>query len=182
MVYFVQNLNIRRNLLGGSLVLIMLPLVGTTLTARWMGTMVDRFGVRRMLFCGHLLWATLPAWWLLATPANALLWLGVGALAGGIGSATARIASQKLITRLRASEQVSMYAAVSACTGSLAGTFGPMVAGVVLHLSEGLSWSVGPFTLIGFHAIFLASFLLRLSATLLIRRVHEPSAETRAGR
>jgi len=182
MVYFVQNLGIRRNLLGGSLVLIMLPLVGTTLTARWMGTMVDRFGVRRMLFCGHLLWATLPAWWLLATPANALLWLGVGALAGGIGSATARIASQKLITRLRASEQVSMYAAVSACTGSLAGTFGPMVAGVVLHLSEGLSWSVGPFTLIGFHAIFLASFLLRLSATLLIRRVHEPSAETRAGR
>lgn len=182
MVHFVQNLGIRRNLLGGSLVLIMLPLVGTTLTGRWMGRMVDRYGVRPMLLCGHLLWATLPGWWMLARPDSALLWLGVGALAGGVGSATANIAAQKLITRLRSSDQVSMYAAVSACTGSLAGAFGPMVAGVVLHLSEGLSWSVGPFTLIGFHAIFLASFLLRLSSTLLIRRVHEPSAETRAGR
>ena len=63
----------------------------------------------------------------------------------------------------------------------LVGALGPMVAGTVLHLLEGHSWSIGPFTLIGFHAIFLASFVFRLAATLLIRRVHEPSAMTRAG-
>jgi MFS family permease len=181
MVHFVQNLGIRRNMLGGSLVLIMLPLIGTTLTARLMGKLIDRYGVRRMLFVGHLLWATLPGWWLLARPENALLWLGVGAVTGGIGSATALIAAQKLITRLRSSEQVSMYAAVSTCTANLTGALGPLVAGLTLQLLDGRTWSVGPFTLIGFHAVFLMSFVLRMSATVLIRRVHEPSDETRSG-
>ncbi len=77
-VFFVRNLGISRNLFGGSIVLIMLPLLGTALTGKRIGLMVDRYGVKKTLGWGSRLWAILPAFWLFATPGTALLWLGAG--------------------------------------------------------------------------------------------------------
>jgi len=82
-VYFVESLGIRRNLLGGGVVLIMLPLVGGLVTAPMAGSMVDRYGVKRVLTWGHRFWATLPLIWFVATPPNALVLLGVAMMLYG---------------------------------------------------------------------------------------------------
>ncbi|MHC4481519.1 MAG: MFS transporter [Planctomycetota bacterium] len=174
-VHFVENLGIRRNFLGGTIVLITLPLLGSILTARNLGTMVDRHGVKRMLKVSHRFWAVLPLFWLLATPNTALWWLGVAALIGGISSTTAHTAASKLITRLPPAGHVPMYVAASTCVGCVAGGFGPLLAGLILHLCEHLSVGIGPFTFIGFHVLFAASLLLRNAATLLIPGLSEPA-------
>ena len=175
MVYFVQDLEVRRNYLGGSVVLIVLPLVGNIVGAKFLGALVDRHGVRRMLRWGHGFWAILPLFWFLATPRTALWLLAASSLVGAVSSSTAMTASNKLITRLPPAGHVPMYVAVSACVGSLAGGFGPLLAGYVLQSLKGTTLDAGIFTLGPFHFLFLASFLLRGLSTLLIRRIREPA-------
>ncbi len=172
-VYFVESLGIRRNLFGGSIVLIVLPMLANVVMARRLGRLVDRHGVKRMLLVGHLFWATLPAFWIFATPETALIWLGGASLLGGLASSTAMTAASKLITRLPPAGHVPMYVAVSTCVGSLAGGLGPLVGGMVLHVFRDLACPWGPVTVVAFHLLFAASVALRASSTLLIRRIGE---------
>jgi MFS family permease len=174
-VYFVEDLGIKRNFLGGGIVLIIFPLMGSMAGARALGAMVDRYGIKRMLLVGHLMWAVLPAFWMVATPGTALWWLGASSLLGGLAGTTALTAAGKLITRLPPPGHVPMYVAVSTCVGAVAGSCGPALAGVILHVLRGLAWQVGPVTVVGFHALFALSLVLRLSATSLIRRISEPT-------
>lgn len=175
-VYFIEDLGIKRNLLGGSLVLIMAPLVGTVFTGKVLGSMVDRQGVKRTLLWGHLLWAVVPLIWMPATPATALLWLGAAALVGGVGTTTALTAANKLITRLPPPGHVPMYVAVSTCVGSLSGACAALCAGLLLQALHGMSWQIGPVTVGGFHVLFAASAVLCGVSTTLIRRIGEPVA------
>jgi MFS family permease len=177
-VHFVENLGIRRNFLGGGVALVILPLVGSLSTGKIAGRMVDRYGVKRMLRWAHAFWALLPFIWIFATTKNALWVLGLSSLVGGAASTAAMTAASKLTTRLPPSGHVPMYVAVSTCIGALAGGLGPVVAGMVLELSAGRMLTVGPFVFVGFHLLFAASFLLRNAATLLIRRIGEPAAQT----
>jgi len=172
-IYFVEDLGIRHNFLGGALVLILVPVAATALSARRLGRAVDRYGVRRMLLYGHWLWAVLPLFWVFATPANALWMLALGAFVGGVGSEGALLAANKLILRLRPAEDVPMYAAVSTCIGSLAGGLGSLTGGLVLHALRDATWSVAGLTVGGFHVLFLASFVLRSTSIVLIRRIPE---------
>jgi len=173
-VYFMNDLKISSNYTGGSLVLIVLPLMLTVLTGKLLGRMVDTSGVKRTLLWGYALWAVIPLFWIPATPATALFWLGLGAVASGIGPMAGTTASLKLITRQPPTGHVAMYVAVSTCTGALAGGFGPLVGGFVLQALKGASWHVGGLTIIGFHILFIASFLLRSCALLAIRHIPEP--------
>ena len=173
-IYFVEDLGVKRNFLGGSLVLIMLPMIGTMLAGRKVGELVDRYGVKRMLFCGHLFWAILPAFWILATPQTALWWLAASALTGSISSLTAMNAANKLVTRLPESAHVAMYVAVSTCVGCLAGGMGPLLGGFILNVLKSWSWVIGAWTIVGFHVLFVASLVLRLLSAQLIRNVVEP--------
>jgi len=175
-VYFVENLGLRRDFTGGGVAVIMLPLLGGMVAARRLGGMVDRLGVKKMLWWGHFYWAMLPLFWLIATPKTAVLSLSIASLLGGVGSNTATNAGNKLITRFPPPAHVPMYVAVSTCVGALAGGFGPVFGALILRAFEGLSWHLGPFTVVGFHALFLASLILRNASRLLIRRVHEPAA------
>ncbi len=170
-IYFVENLGIKSNFFGGSLVLILFPLIGIMLTGRWVGTMVDRHGVKKVLRWGYSFWALLPLFWVLATPSTALMWLGAGALVGGVASGAALTASGKLVTRLRSPEHVPMYVAASTCVAALAGGMGPFLGGPLLQVLGDASWTVGGFTFVGFHILFLGSFLLRSGSTLLIGRI-----------
>jgi len=179
MVYFVEDLGIRRRLLGGSVVLIMLPRVGTILTGRYLGSLVDRYGIKKTLWWGYRLWAILPAFWLLATPRSAMWWLGAAAVAGGLASTLAITAAGKLTTRLPGREHVAMYVAVSTCVGSLAGAGGPALAALILYLLRDFSWSFAGRTFVAFHIIFVASFVLRNLSTVIIRRIPEPSTPGR---
>lgn len=172
-VYIMNDLKISNNYTGGSLVLIVLPLMLTILTGKLLGRMVDKAGVKRTLLWGYALWATIPLFWIPATPSTAMFWLGLSAVAT-IGVTAGTTASLKLITRQPPTGHVAMYVAVSTCTGALAGGFGPLIGGFVLQALKNTSWQIGGFTVIGFHVLFIASFVLRSCALLAIGRIPEP--------
>ncbi len=174
-VYFAENLHFKQDFTGGGIVLIILPLVGSMIAARRLGSMVDTHGVRTMLRWGHTFWASLPIFWLVATPATAPVLLGVSSLVGGISGNTATNAANKLLTRFPQPANVPMYIAVSTCVGALAGGFGPVFGGLVLRATEGVSWHLGTVVLLGWHILFFASLLMRFGCVSLIRRVHEPA-------
>jgi len=179
-LYFVEDLGIKRNFLGGMIVLTVIPLLGGTLTSSWTGRLVDRVGPRRMLFRAHLFWAILPLFWIVATPETALWWLAISSLLGGTSSYAAMNAANKVVTRFPPPEHRAMYIAVSSCLGSLAGGVGVMVSGAVVGTLEGWSVTWGGWTFIGFHVVFAASAVLRLVATfVLVPRI--PSASPHSG-
>jgi MFS family permease len=177
-IYFVENLGIKRNFLGGSLVLIVVPLAATVVAGAYLGRLVDRHGIKPVLRWGHLFWALLPAFWLFATPRTALYWLGAGALISGLASSAAMNAGTKLVTRLPSNGRVAMYVAVSTCVGSFAGGLGGLAAGLLLQLFRDAEWQIAGLTVVGFHVLFGTSMLLRLGSTLLLHRIHEPQARS----
>jgi MFS family permease len=178
-IYFVENLEIKKNFLGGSIVITGVTLLGSIITGHWTGRLVDRFGPKRMLFWGHFVWASLPLFWVLATPATALAWLAVASLVGGTSSTTAGTASNKFITRFPPVDKRAMYCAVSSSLGNLAGGVGVLVGGLIIKSLHAWHIQLGGWTFGGFHVTFVASSALRfLAVLLLVRRLPERSALT----
>lgn len=176
-IYFVEHLEIKKNFLGGSVVITAFTLLGSVITGQWTGRLVDRLGPTRMLFWGHLVWATLPLCWVLATPATALSWLTLASLVGGTSSTTANTAANKYTTRVPPPERRAMYCAVSSSLGNLAGGLGVIVGGLLIKALADWHVDVAGWTFGGFHVTFVASALLRfLSALFLIRRIPERDA------
>jgi MFS family permease len=172
-LYFLDELGIKDNFLGGTVVLTCFLLLGSLSTGRWSGRLVDRAGTTRVLFWGHLFWSLLPLFWLAASPRMALLWLGASSLLGGIACTAATTAANKLITRLPPPELRATYIAVSTSLGSLAGGFGVVTAGTILRCLGDWNLEVGGFDLGAFGVLFIASVFLRLGSTLLlVRRIN----------
>ena len=177
-LFFMDNLRIKENLLGGQLALTAVWLVGSILTASWSGKLVDRVGPRRVLFWGHLFWSLLPAFWIFATPRTALVWLGMGSLVGGTSLTAADTASTKLITRYPQPADRAMYLAVWSCLGSLAGGAGMLAAGAVLKALHNWTWAFMGWTFVAFHVLFVASVVLRLASVgIFLHRVKDPGEQ-----
>ena len=174
-LYFLDELGIKNNFLGGTIVLSSLVLVGSIVTARWSGTLVDKAGTKRVLFWGHFFWGILPIFWIFSSPGTALVLLGISSVVGGTASTAATTAANKIITRLPAPEDRAMYVAVSTCLGNVAGGLGVFTAGWVLLFVGDWSWSIGGWALTAFQILFISSLVLRLSsAVFLIKRIKEP--------
>ncbi len=174
-LYFMEELDIKNNLLGGSIVITSFYLLGGVITGAWSGRLVDRLGPKRVLFGGHFFWSLLPAFWLVATPRTALFWLSFSSILSGVGCTAAMTAANKLITRFPAPPDRPMYVAVATCIRSLARGLGLITTGVVLRQLAGWNWTVGGWTLVPFHLLFIISLCLRLLTTnLLIRRIKDP--------
>lgn len=169
-LYFVNDLGIKNSFLGGAIVLTSLGLLGGVLSGRSSGRLVDRAGVRRVLFAAHCVWSLLPLFWFFARPAAALWFLGLGSLVGGAASTAGSTAANKLVTRIPPAPVRTMYIAVSTSLGSIAGGLGPIVAGSILHFVSDATIGLGGLELGGFHLIFFASFGLRSLTTLLLAR------------
>lgn len=164
-LYFLNELGISNNLLGGTLVLTCLTMLGSMLTGSWSGRMVDRLGIRKVLIGGHMAWGLLPFFWLMATPATALIWLSISSMIGGVGCTAADTAATKLITRYPPADLRAMYIAVSRSLASMAGGLGAIVAGTLLYFTGDWSLSMGRLPDIsGFHILFVTSMLLRFSS------------------
>lgn len=179
-LYFLTGLNLRQHLLGGMVVLTVFQLVGGMLTSGWSGRLVDRVGIKRVMGWGHTFWSILPLFWILASPATALLWLAVSSMVGGVSCTAASNATNKLITRYRPPAETAMYVAVSACLGSLAAGVGAITAGTVLRVFETWHQNVGSWTFVNFHILFVSSLCLRLLTTaLLLPRINNLEAAPR---
>jgi len=177
MLYFMENLGLKDNLLGGAVALNIVSIAGSIVSARRMGRLVDRWGSRRMLLIGHVGWALLPAIWLFATPRTAVLWISVAGLVSGIFATAGNNAGLKLVTRFPAPEESPMYMAVSNATANIAAGLGSLAAGAFLQLMGGWTAALGRLTLSAFPLLFLLSFVLRMaSALVFIPRIREQGA------
>jgi MFS family permease len=173
-VYFIDNLGLSRNYLGGAVVLIAVPLTAVAITSRWSGILVDRLGVRRMLAIANFCWAIVPIFWVVATPRTALFWLTVSSAVSGAATSPSVNAANKLITRTPPRHQRAMYMAMSTCVGSLAGGLGALAGGVFLTWLGNAHWNLFGWTFIPFQLLFLASLVLRLGSWALLFRVKTP--------
>ncbi|MBM4041998.1 MAG: MFS transporter [Planctomycetes bacterium] len=179
LVYFTKHLGMDKNLLGGQIVLTIIPCLGSILVGSKSGRMVDKVGSKPVLWWGHLFWALLPGLWIFVTPATAMVWLTVQGVISGTASRAATTAKIKLITRFPAPQDVEVYSAVSACVASIAAAIGAFTAGLVVRLLEAWSVTILGWTFIGFHVLFILSLALRLTSALyLIRRIHEARRQT----
>jgi len=180
-LYFIEELGISRNFLGGTIVITCLALVGGMFTSGWSGRLVDRHGPKRVLRWGHLGWSTLPLFWLLAprdSIEGTLICLGGASLVGGIACNAAITAANKLIIRYPRSDKVAMYTVVSSCLGSLAGGLGALSAGGVLWLLADCQTQWHGHAIGAFQVIFVASMIMRFSfAAFLTGRVKDPAPE-----
>ncbi len=176
-LYFMENLGFQNDLLGGMIAINGVGLFGTMFAARRVGRMVDRYGIKRMLMLGHTFWALLPAIWLLATPATAVLWVGLASLVGGVFPAAANNAGVKLVTRFPRPEESGMYMAFSTTVGSVSAGIGSVAAGAFLSALHGWSVTVFGLVLSGFPLLFIISFVLRITvAFTLIPRIRVSGA------
>jgi hypothetical protein len=166
MLYFMENLGFKNDLLGGMIAINIVNLIGTLLAARRVGRMVDRFGIKRMLLFGHFFWALLPAIWLFATPRTAIVFVGLASLVGGVFPAAANNAGVKLVTRFRPPDESSMYMAVSTMVGNVAGGIGSIIAGAFVSAMGTRSFAVLGLVVSAYPLLFLASCVLRMTSAL----------------
>jgi len=167
-IYFLDELHLRNNFLVGVIVVTCIPLLGTLLSGKWSGKLVDRFGTRPVLYWGHLAWASLPAFWFAASPTTALVVLGASSAIAGVACTAAATAANKVITRVPPPEHCPMYTAVSTSLGSVAGGLGALGAGVLLGVLGDWSVTVGGRAFGGFHLLFAISLVLRFASVLLL--------------
>ncbi len=165
--FALKEMQLSSNLLGGTLAITCLGFAGG-LTAGWTGKLVDRHGVKRIIFWGHLVWAFLPAMWLMASPETAIYWLGAGSLISGVACSAANTAANKLVTRVPPPELRAVYVAVSSSVGSLAGGFGAITAGVIMYFFQESVIATPIGVIGGFQVLFLISLCLRISTTVLL--------------
>lgn len=177
-VYFVDDLGIRNNYLGGTLALIVVPLLGTFCTSRLSGWLIDTWGIRNVLFVSHALWGIQPLFWLLATPGTAIIWLCVSSVVGGASTSASVNASIKLMTRMPARNRRAMYLAVATCCNSLASGVAILGAGWFIDVFSRVHWNLAGHTVGAFQVVFIASMALRLASWLLIFPVKAPAAAT----
>lgn len=181
-LYFMENLGIRNNLLGGTVAITVIGLGGTMLVARRAGRLVDRLGVRRILFVSHLCWSFLPLLWLLATPGTAVLWIGLASFLGGVFPAFANNAGLKLVTRFPSPDESAMYTAISNTIASIAGGLGSFAAGAFLGAVGNWSFPLGSLVMSAFPLLFLMSTVLRLVPVFaLLPRIRETGEQAAPG-
>lgn len=162
-IYLLENIGFKNDLLGGMFSITIAGLLATFLAARRMGRMVDRFGVKRVLKFSHLLWSLVPATWLVATPGHALFWVSLGSVLGTVFSTSATNASVKLATRFPASEDGGMYIAFSTVVANVANGLGAVLAGLFLTAMGSWTLTVLGLVVSAFPVLFIISTALRLS-------------------
>ena len=167
-LYFMENLGFKNDLLGGLFAITVTGLAGILLAARTVGRLVDRIGIKRVLFMSYFFWCLIPAIWLFATPRSAILWIGIAGVLGGVFPAAATNAGVKLVTRFPAPEESGMYMAVSTMVGSIAGGLASLIAGSFLRFMGERSFTVLGLVVSAFPLLFIVSFILRLVTTFTI--------------
>ena len=84
------------------------------------------------------------------------------------------IASNGFILKNSPSENRSMYIAAGTALAGMVGGVTSILAGIVLAGMGNWTWTFAGWTFVGYHAIFAASFVLRVVSTLFAARMSEP--------
>jgi MFS family permease len=177
MLFCMDNLQLQHHFLVGMIVIQVVPLLGSVLTAGWSGKLIDRVGPKKVIYWSYLAWATAALFWIFPTPRTAVFWIGGSMIVAGIAATAAANAATKLVTRFPAPEQRAMYIAVSDTAGFIGSGLGALAAGFIAKAFADWNWVLGGWTFNIFHAIFFVSAILRFIAVpLFLKGVKDPAS------
>jgi len=156
----------------GNATAIFMTMVGTSVVSlfamRTWGTLVDRWGCRRVLLVGGLLIINGASVWAFVTPAT--LWWGyLLVLISSLGWPGMELATSNLLYSMsesgRGGERLgSAYAALNSAVVAIMGTLSGLLGGGVAELLKNWSYPVGEWRLTYHVVLFIISGLLRIVA------------------
>jgi MFS family permease len=167
-LYFLNELKFKNDFVGGVIVVSCIPLLGTMISGKWSGRLVDRFGTRPVLYWGHMAWALFPVFWLAATPRTALVMIAIASAIAGVSCTAASTAANKLVVRVPPPGYCPIYAAVSTTLSCVVGGVAVLGAGTMLKALQGWSITIAGRPFGAFHLLFATSIVLRLIAVLVL--------------
>jgi MFS family permease len=167
-LYFLKELRFKNDFVGGVIVVSCIPLLGTVVSGKWSGRLVDRFGTRPVLFWGHIAYSLFPVFWLAATPGTALVMVATASAIAGVSGTATLTAANKLVVRVPPPGYCPIYAAVSTTLSCVVGGFAALGAGAMLKVLQGWSVSIAGRPFGAFHLLFATSIVLRLIAVLVL--------------
>ena len=177
LLYCMDNLKLQSHFLVGMIVITVVPLLGSVLTATWSGELIDRVGPKKVIYWAYLAWAPAPLFWIFATPQTAALWVCGSSLVGGTAVTAAANAATKLVTRFPTPAQRAMYIAVSDTSAFIGNGLGALAAGLIAKRFAGWHCVLGGRTFGIFHAIFVVSAVLGIIAVpILLKPVKDPAS------
>ncbi len=156
-VYMIRGLGISFSVIAA---LGVVSSLSTILGMRLWGGVMDRIGPKPLLLLCAALQATVPLWWLTASPENLTpLWLA-HALAGFVSAGTG-LANTGLLVQVTPDTNTAPFFGVHAAMVGAAGAAAPLIAGAAgIWLAESRIL-LGPLQLEGLRIIFFVSALLR---------------------
>ncbi|MGD1002580.1 MAG: MFS transporter [Candidatus Brocadiia bacterium] len=177
LLFCMDNLKLQRHFLVGMIVITVVPLLGSVLTATWSGGLIDRVGPKKVIYWAYLAWAPAPLFWIFATPQTAAFWVCGSSLVGGTAVTAAANAATKLVTRFPTPAQRAMYIAVSDTSAFIGNGLGALAAGLIARRFAGWHCVLGGRTFSIFHAIFVVSAVLGIIAVpILLKPVKDPAS------
>ncbi len=164
--------------LFGVLLLWAFSWMGGAVLSRWLGRLVERFGNRPMLVaCTSLKSTNMIALLLIPAEPTLAFWILVPVfMVDALLNAGIAIATNGYLLRESPRANRTMFIAAGTALAGMIGGVAAVLAGAMLKWLGDATWSIGGMTLVGFHALFAISLLLRLASIEVARRVQEPDA------
>ena len=152
------------------------PLVGITLTSRFWGEQIRRYGNRPIMRISSMCLLVVPILWLMTTPATWYL-LAPTLFLSGMMFCSIELANQNLITSLSPHISRGTMTAVVSIFGGLSFAIGAVAAGRVSFALEGKTLQLFGMTFVNHHAVFVMSMAARaVNAFWVAPRLQEPTA------
>ncbi len=148
--------------------------IGALLTSFLWGWAADRYGSKPVMQLSLLLMLTLPISWFLLpanNPASAPLAMAIAVVAGIATLAWQISWTRYLFVNAIPEENKAVYLAVFYAWFAIVAGFGPLLAGQILSLSQGLEGAVGQFSLNAYTPLFMMSFVLVIIGSLVLTRL-----------
>ncbi len=147
-------------------------------TVRIWGNMVDRFGCKPILTVTLSVATLIPLVYTFTTPANIhAVALGMQALSGAVWSGLS-LAGYNFLLKLAPERNNATYLATFGTLSGLASGLAPLAAGAASHAFDGMAWTLAGIEMGRYQLLFLASFVARGAAAMLLMRIPEPAARS----
>jgi len=151
--------------------------VGGAISSRWLGHLAETYGNRPILIICTTLKSINMIALLVVQPGNVwqqFYWMVPVFMIDMTLNTGIAIANNGFLLKNSPAANRTMFIAAGTAVAGLCGGVTSIICGGLLTLTNGASLSIGSYQFNGFHALFLASLLMRLVAVALVRRVKEP--------
>jgi MFS family permease len=165
--------------LGDLVVLTTLQTLGTLISLRTWGILVDRFGNKPVMLTTALIWLSVAAVsWLFSSPTHYQHLYATFFVTGFMLAGFQQVGQFNLMIKMVPTENRAHYLSVYFSFTNLLIAAGPLLGGLALRsLPESIGY-IGGLHVTGYHCVIVGSIVLCLFSLLLLQTVREPAART----